>query len=80
VATADGVVVLEGPRIDSRNDHGTGCSLSSAIAVGLAEGLDAVAATTRAKEFVARALSGAANWELGRGHGPIDHLGWKDGP
>ncbi len=80
VATATGTHVLEGARIDTRNDHGTGCSLSAAIAVGLAEGLDAVAAVARAKHFVARALEGAAHWELGRGHGPIDHLGWKDGP
>jgi hydroxymethylpyrimidine/phosphomethylpyrimidine kinase len=76
VATSDGTVTLDAPRIDTRNDHGTGCSLSSAIAVGLAEGLEPLAAVARAKEFVVAALVGAADWKLGHGHGPIDHLGW----
>jgi hydroxymethylpyrimidine/phosphomethylpyrimidine kinase len=76
VVTRDGVVTLEGPRIATRNDHGTGCSFASAIAVGLAEGLECVAAVRRAKSFVAEALKGAAGWHVGAGHGPIDHLGW----
>jgi hydroxymethylpyrimidine/phosphomethylpyrimidine kinase len=76
VVTRDGVVTVEGPRIETRNDHGTGCSLASAIAVGLAEGLETLAAVRRAKTFVADALSGAASWHVGAGHGPIDHLGW----
>jgi hydroxymethylpyrimidine/phosphomethylpyrimidine kinase len=80
VATADGTVTLDGPRIETRNDHGTGCSLSAAIAVGLAEGLSPLPAVTRAKGFVADALRGASNWELGHGRGPIDHLGWSDRP
>ena len=70
-AVAPDVVVIE-----TRNDHGTGCSLASAIAVGLAEGLETLAAVRRAKTFVADALSGAASWHVGAGHGPIDHLGW----
>ncbi len=77
VVTHDGVVTLEGPRVATRNDHGTGCSLASAIAVGLAEGLEPVAAARRAKSFVAEALRGAASWHLGAGHGPIDHFGWE---
>jgi hydroxymethylpyrimidine/phosphomethylpyrimidine kinase len=81
VALRDGrTVTIDGPRIETRNDHGTGCSLSAAIAVGLAEGLDALAAIRRAKSFVADALEGARRWRLGAGHGPIDHLGWRDGP
>ena len=80
VVTAGTVVTLEGDRIETRNDHGTGCSLASAIAVGLAEGLDPIAAVQRAKSFVADALRGAAGWHIGGGHGPIDHLGWgRDG-
>ena len=71
-----GRTVLDGDRVATRNDHGTGCSLSAAIAVGLAEGLDALGATVRAKAFVADALLGASGWTLGRGHGPIDHLSW----
>lgn len=76
VVTSKGAVCLEGPRIATRNDHGTGCSLASAIAVGLAEGLEPTAAVRRAKSFVAAALAGAASWQLGAGHGPVDHLGW----
>jgi hydroxymethylpyrimidine/phosphomethylpyrimidine kinase len=76
VVTAEGTAILDGPRIATRNDHGTGCSLAAAIAVGLAEGLDALDAVVRAKAFVAGALSGSSSWALGAGHGPIDHLGW----
>lgn len=76
VVTADDVVTVDGPRVPTRNDHGTGCSLAAAIAVGLAEGLSPLGAVQRAKRFVADALQGAAGWRLGAGHGPIDHLGW----
>jgi hydroxymethylpyrimidine/phosphomethylpyrimidine kinase len=76
VVTADGAVTVDGPRIATRNDHGTGCSLASAIAVGLAEGLEPLTAVQRAKRFVADALEGASHWRVGAGHGPIDHLGW----
>ena len=76
VVTAAGTTTLDGPRVATRNDHGTGCSLAAAIAVGLAEGRDELDAVRRAKSFVADALEGAARWSLGRGHGPIDHLGW----
>jgi hydroxymethylpyrimidine/phosphomethylpyrimidine kinase len=81
VITHDGVLTLEGARVATRNDHGTGCTLASAIAVGLAEGLEPTAAVRRAKTFVADALRGAAGWHIGSGHGPIDHLGWgRDAP
>jgi hydroxymethylpyrimidine/phosphomethylpyrimidine kinase len=76
VASDEGVTTLDGPRIATRNDHGTGCSLSAAIAVGLAEGRDALDAVVRAKAFVAAGLTGSSSWRLGAGHGPIDHLGW----
>ncbi|HEV3327981.1 MAG TPA: bifunctional hydroxymethylpyrimidine kinase/phosphomethylpyrimidine kinase, partial [Acidimicrobiales bacterium] len=76
VVNAEGTATLDGPRIATRNDHGTGCSLAAAIAVGLAEGLDAFDALVRAPAFVADALAGSCSWELGAGHGPIDHLGW----
>ena len=62
----------------TRNDHGTGCSLSAAIAAGLALGRSVPDATRDAKSFVLAALSGAAPWRLGQGHGPIDHLGWNE--
>ena len=74
----DGLVVLEGPRVATKNDHGTGCSLSSAIAAGLALGRSVTDATRDAKSFVLAGLEGAAPWRLGDGRGPIDHLGWGE--
>jgi hydroxymethylpyrimidine/phosphomethylpyrimidine kinase len=76
VVTAKATTTLDGSRVVTRNDHGTGCSLAAAIAVGLAEGRDPLAAVVRAKAFVAAALAGSSSWALGQGHGPIDHLGW----
>ena len=66
VAGPEGVVVLPGERVDTGNDHGTGCSLSAAIAAHLALGADVPEAITQAKAFVARALAGGAAWRLGR--------------
>jgi hydroxymethylpyrimidine/phosphomethylpyrimidine kinase len=71
--THDGELLLEGPRIDSRHTHGTGCTLASACAVGLAQGLDMQASVTRAWAYVAEAIRLAPG--LGAGHGPLDH-GW----
>lgn len=67
-------VWLRGPRIDNPNAHGTGCSLSSAIACGLAQGFAMQDAARSAKEYVAGAL--AAQLNLGRGSGPLDHM-WE---
>ncbi len=78
LASSDGVVVLDAPRVATRNDHGTGCSLSAAICAGLALGRDVPDATRDAKSFVLAALVGASRWRLGSGHGPIDHLGWNE--
>jgi hydroxymethylpyrimidine/phosphomethylpyrimidine kinase len=77
VAGDGGVVVLESPRVETTNDHGTGCSLSAAIAAQLALGAEPLRAVERAKDYVQRALEGAARWRLGSGHGPIDHFGWS---
>ena len=63
---------LLGERIDTENTHGTGCTLSSAIACGLAEGRDVQDAVARAKRYVAGAL--ASGLTLGRGCGPLDHM------
>jgi len=73
----EGVTVLDATRVDSKNDHGTGCSLSAAIASGLALGRTLPEATRDAKSFVLAALRGATDWHLGHGRGPIDHLGWE---
>lgn len=74
----DDLTVLDGPRVATSNDHGTGCSMSSAIAAGLALGRRVPDATRDAKSFVLAALVGAADWRLGQGRGPIDHLGWGE--
>ena len=73
------VTVLEASHVDSPNTHGTGCSLSAAIAAQLAGGDDVVAAIRTAKDFVHAALVGGSAWRLGGGHGPLDHLGWSGG-
>ncbi len=70
------VTVLEEPRVTTRNNHGTGCTLSAAIAARLAAGSEVPDAVDAAKRFVHRALEGAAGWDLGRGHGPLDPFGW----
>jgi hydroxymethylpyrimidine/phosphomethylpyrimidine kinase len=71
LATASGVRVWDSPRIDSRHTHGTGCTLASAIAAGLAQGLAIEPAVERARIYVQRAIAGAPG--LGHGHGPLDH-------
>ena len=74
---ASTTVVLDAPRITTPNDHGTGCSLAAAITARVARGDDIETAVRFAKQFVSRALVGAAEWRLGKGHGPIDHMGWS---
>jgi hydroxymethylpyrimidine/phosphomethylpyrimidine kinase len=78
VATAAGVRELRAPRVATVNTHGTGCTFASAITAGLARGADVGEAVGLAKDFVHRAVVRAAGWRLGRGHGPLDHLGWED--
>ena len=60
------------PRIETRNTHGTGCTFASAIAAGLACGLDPEEAVGRAKEYVTEALS--KSYDVGQGHGPVNHF------
>ncbi len=71
LATAEGTVVLERPRIDTRHTHGTGCTLASAIAAGLAQGMRLSAAVQRARDYVQAAIAAAPGF--GAGHGPLDH-------
>jgi hydroxymethylpyrimidine kinase/phosphomethylpyrimidine kinase len=80
VVGPEGVVVLPSTRVETGNDHGTGCSLSAAIAARLARGDTVPDAIRAAKEFVRRALAGGAGWRLGSGHGPLDHFGWSARP
>jgi hydroxymethylpyrimidine/phosphomethylpyrimidine kinase len=71
--TPDGETAFEGERIESRHTHGTGCTLASACATGLAQGLPLVEAVARAWDYVHEAILRAPG--LGAGHGPLDH-GW----
>ncbi|MFC3693969.1 bifunctional hydroxymethylpyrimidine kinase/phosphomethylpyrimidine kinase [Chenggangzhangella methanolivorans] len=67
------------PRIATRNTHGTGCTLSSAIAAELAKGRGLVDAVSTAKAYVAAAIAAADRLTIGRGHGPVHHFhGWWD--
>ncbi len=69
--TPDDVVRYQDPRQITRHSHGTGCTLASAIAAGLAQGLDLEAAVRRARRYVQAALRTAPGY--GRGHGPLNH-------
>ena len=62
---------FKGKRIDNPNTHGTGCTLSSAIAANLAKGYDLFTSVERAKEYISGAL--AAMLDLGKGSGPMNH-------
>ena len=66
--------VLTAPRIDTRNTHGTGCTLSAAIAAGLAQGRTVPQAVTRAHAYLQGAIAAADGLSVGRGHGPVHHF------
>ncbi|WP_179380695.1 bifunctional hydroxymethylpyrimidine kinase/phosphomethylpyrimidine kinase [Jannaschia marina] len=62
------------PRIATKNTHGTGCSLSSALAARLGQGMPPAAAVHRAKAFIGDAIAGADTLTVGSGHGPVHHF------
>ncbi|HMP75360.1 MAG TPA: bifunctional hydroxymethylpyrimidine kinase/phosphomethylpyrimidine kinase [Kiritimatiellia bacterium] len=62
------------PRIDTRNTHGTGCTLSAAIAAGLGRGLLVFEAVREAKAYISAAITAGATLHIGRGHGPVHHF------
>jgi hydroxymethylpyrimidine/phosphomethylpyrimidine kinase len=68
------VTRLAARRIATRNTHGTGCTLSSAIAAGLAQGKDLAAAVGTAKVYVTDAIAAADRLGIGHGHGPLHHF------
>ena len=70
----DRFVVLKGKRFETRNNHGTGCTLSSAIASYLARGCGIEAAVQNAKTYISKAISAGANYKIGHGHGPVHHF------
>jgi hydroxymethylpyrimidine/phosphomethylpyrimidine kinase len=74
LVTGNGTLALPAPRIATQNTHGTGCSLSSAIAAGLAKGEDLESAVRHAKAFISAAIGAADRLDVGHGHGPIHHF------
>jgi hydroxymethylpyrimidine/phosphomethylpyrimidine kinase len=71
LVSAEGVERFEGTRMETRHTHGTGCTLASAIATGLAQGLGVRDAVRRARAYLIEAIRTAP--EIGSGHGPVNH-------
>jgi hydroxymethylpyrimidine/phosphomethylpyrimidine kinase len=65
---------LVAPRHDTTNTHGTGCTLSSAIAAGLARGRSVADSVRAAKQYVSAAIAAADDLGIGSGHGPVHHF------
>lgn len=72
--TEGGAVPLPAPRVVTKNTHGTGCTLSSAIAAELAKGADMESAVRAAKAYVTAAIAAADRFTVGHGHGPVHHF------
>jgi hydroxymethylpyrimidine/phosphomethylpyrimidine kinase len=70
----EGEMRLEAPRVPTKNDHGTGCTLSSAIAAELAKGASLREAAAAAKAYVTAAIATADELEIGKGRGPVHHF------
>lgn len=79
VISADGELRLASPKQVTRNTHGTGCTLSSALAAYLARGFSLREAAERAKAFMDASIAGARDLDVGRGNGPVHHFHalWK---
>ncbi len=71
---ADGCLRLAAPRVETRNTHGTGCTLASAIAAGLAKELALEAAVREAKAYISAAIAAADRLTVGSGRGPLHHF------
>lgn len=76
----DGVMTkLPSDRVHTMNTHGTGCTLSSALAAALARGEDLTSAAKSAKAYIEQAIISGAEYEIGSGHGPVNHF-WNHCP
>ncbi len=73
-AEADTMTKLPSKRLQTRNTHGTGCTLSSAFAAALARGEDLTEAAASAKKYIEQAIISGAEYEIGGGYGPVDHF------
>lgn len=67
------ITLLPSKRVQTRNTHGTGCTLSSAFASALARGEDLTSAAKSAKRYIEQAIIFGAEYEIGHGHGPVNH-------
>ena len=78
-AENDTILELRSERRYTKNTHGTGCTLSSAIAAFLAQGMDLSGAVSSAKEYINQAIICGTDYEIGGGHGPVHHFwgSWK---
>jgi hydroxymethylpyrimidine/phosphomethylpyrimidine kinase len=74
LVSGNGTLALPAPRIATKNTHGTGCSLSSAIAAGLAKGEEMETAVRHAKTWISAAIEAADRLGVGHGHGPVHHF------
>ena len=70
---------LSAPRVDTVNNHGTGCTFAAAAAAAMAAGAAPTEALQKAKAYVSLALEGGASLQLGHGHGPLDHFAGRHG-
>jgi len=70
----DRMIELGAPRIDTKNTHGTGCTLSAALAALLPQSPDVPGAARRAKDYLSRAIANADRLDVGQGHGPVHHF------
>lgn len=73
-AEKDTIIELHSNRIHTPNTHGTGCTLSSAFASYLAQGLDLDEAARKAKDYINKAIISGSEYSIGNGHGPVDHF------
>ncbi len=73
-AETDEILELPSMRVNTKNTHGTGCTLSSALASFLAHGLALNDALKQAKDYINRAITEGAKYEIGKGHGPVHHF------
>ena len=68
------LTLLPSRRVETKNTHGTGCTLSSAFAAGLARGEGLTEAARSAKAYIEQAIISGADYEIGNGHGPVNHF------
>ncbi|GFE65995.1 bifunctional hydroxymethylpyrimidine kinase/phosphomethylpyrimidine kinase [Litoreibacter roseus] len=74
LATQDGTLWLDAHRVQTKNTHGTGCTLSAALATQLGHGMAIIPAAKRAKAYVSTCIAGADQLTVGAGHGPTHHF------